>query len=69
MKQKHSDYKLVPYPKLRRTMGVEERSFLRKPMIHGLIEVDVTRARAYLRGHKANTGEALPDREELSFTK
>ena len=49
MKQKQSDYQLVPYPKLRCTMGVTERSFLRKRMIHGLIEVDVTRARAYLR--------------------
>ena len=59
MEQKHHDYQLVPYPKLRRTMGAAERSFLRKPMIHGLIEVDVTRARAYLRGHKAKTGESL----------
>src|SRR3989442_5791716 len=30
-----------------------------KPMIHGLIEVDVTRARAHLREHKATTGESL----------
>src|SRR3989442_756506 len=30
-----------------------------KPMIHGLIEVDVTRARAHLREHKAKTGESL----------
>jgi pyruvate/2-oxoglutarate dehydrogenase complex dihydrolipoamide acyltransferase (E2) component len=59
MKQKHHDYQLIPYPKLRRTMGVAERSFLRKPMIHGLIEVDVTMARASLRDHKANTGESL----------
>jgi 2-oxoacid dehydrogenase/acyltransferase catalytic subunit len=36
MKQKHHDYQLIPYPKLRRTMEVAERSFLRKPMIHGL---------------------------------
>ena len=59
MKQKHHDYQLIPYPKLRRTMAVAERSFLRKPMIHGLIEVDVTRARAHLRDHKAKTGESL----------
>jgi hypothetical protein len=32
MKKKHLDYEVVPYPKLRRT-----------PMIHGLLEVDVTR--------------------------
>ncbi len=28
-------------------------------MIHGLIEVDVTRARKFLRDHKENTGESL----------
>jgi len=28
-------------------------------MIHGLLEVDVTRARAHLREHKATTGETL----------
>lgn len=28
-------------------------------MIHGLLEVNVSRARAYLRDHKANTGESL----------
>jgi len=31
----------------------------RKPMMHFLIEVDVTRARQSIRDHKANTGEAL----------
>ncbi len=59
MKQQHVDYQLVPYPKLRRTMAVAERSFQHKPMIHGLIEVDVTRAREFLREHKAKTGESL----------
>ncbi len=34
-------------------------SVQRKPMIHGLLEVDVTGARAYLRDHKARTGKAL----------
>jgi len=29
------------------------------PFIHGLLEVDVSRARAFLRDHKANTGESL----------
>ena len=28
-------------------------------MIHGLLEVDVTKARAFLRDHQATTGEAL----------
>jgi pyruvate/2-oxoglutarate dehydrogenase complex dihydrolipoamide acyltransferase (E2) component len=59
MKQQHADYQVVPYPKIRRIITVMLRSFQRMPMIHGLIEVDVTRARAHLREHKAKTGEAL----------
>ena len=59
MKQKHVDYKVVPYPKIRRFEAVIMRSIRRTPMIHGLIEVDVTKARAFLRDHKANTGESL----------
>jgi pyruvate/2-oxoglutarate dehydrogenase complex dihydrolipoamide acyltransferase (E2) component len=59
MKQQHVDYQVVPYPKMRRWMAVTFRSTQHKPMIHGLIEVDVTRARAFLREHKAKTGEAL----------
>ncbi len=62
MKQQHADYQVVPYPKMRRAMAVMLRSFQRTPTIHGLLEVDVTRARAFLRDHKANT------RESLSFT-
>lgn len=30
MKQKHHDYQLVPYPKLRRTMAVAERSLMKE---------------------------------------
>ena len=59
MKKKHNDYEVVPYSKLRRVMAVTLRSAQRKPMIHGLIEVDVTRAREFLREHKAKTGESL----------
>jgi pyruvate/2-oxoglutarate dehydrogenase complex dihydrolipoamide acyltransferase (E2) component len=59
MKQQHVDYQVVPYPKGRRLEAVLLRSVQRTPMIHGLIEVDVTRARAFLREHKANTGESL----------
>ena len=59
MKQQHTDYQVVPYPKLRRLEAVMDHSVLLTPMIHGLIEVDVTRARAFLRKHKANTGESL----------
>jgi hypothetical protein len=44
----HND-QVVPFSKLRRVMAITLRSAQRKPMIHGLIEVDVTRAREYLR--------------------
>jgi pyruvate/2-oxoglutarate dehydrogenase complex dihydrolipoamide acyltransferase (E2) component len=59
MKQKHDDYQVVPFSKMRRIIAVMLRSFQRMPMIHGLIEVDVTRARVFLREHKAKTGESL----------
>src|SRR6266480_1582662 len=58
-KKKHNDYKVVPYSKLRRVLAVTLHSAQRKSMIRGLIEVDVTRAREFLREHKANTGESL----------
>ncbi len=59
MKQKHAGYKMAPFPKFRRFEAVMLRSIQRMPMIHGLLEVDVTRARAHLREHKAKTGETL----------
>jgi len=40
-------------------MAFAMRSVQRKSMIHGLIEVDVTRAREFLREHKAKTGKSL----------
>jgi pyruvate/2-oxoglutarate dehydrogenase complex dihydrolipoamide acyltransferase (E2) component len=59
MNKQHDDYKVVPYPKLRRVLAVMYRSVQGKPMTHGLLEVDVTRARTFLREHKAQTGESL----------
>jgi len=59
MKQQHADYQVVPYPKIRRWMAAMFRSVQHKPMMHGLLEVDVTRARAQLREHKVITGESL----------
>jgi len=59
MKQKHVDYQMVSYSKARRFMAAARRSVKRTPRMHGLIEVDVTRAHAFLRDHKAKTGEAL----------
>jgi len=59
MEQQHADYQVVPYPKIRRFMAATYRSTHHKPMIHGLLEVDVSRARAFLREHKTITGESL----------
>lgn len=59
MKQKHADYQLVPFPKIRRAYMDVLREGQRKHMIHALLEVDVTNARQYLRQYKAKMGEAL----------
>jgi len=59
MNQQHHDYQVASYPKMRRLEALAYRSVQHKPMIHGLIEVDVTRARAFLREYKVTTGEAL----------
>jgi pyruvate/2-oxoglutarate dehydrogenase complex dihydrolipoamide acyltransferase (E2) component len=59
MKQQHADYLVVPYSKIRRLMAIEFRLSRHMPFIHGLLEVDVSRARALLREHKARTGESL----------
>ena len=55
----HSEDQVLPYPKGRRFLEAAIRSTHHKPMIHGLLEVDVTKARAFLRDQKAETGEAL----------
>ena len=52
-------YHVIPFPKLRRALAITYPSVQRVPKIHGLIEVDVTRARQFLREHKAHTGESL----------
>jgi len=59
MNKKHHDYKVVPYPKVRRVLGAMYPSIRRRPLIHGLSEVDVTKAREFLHAHKARTGESL----------
>jgi len=59
MNKQHDVYEVIPYPKLRRALAVTLRSAKGKSMIHGLLEVDVTKAREFLQDHKANTGEPL----------
>lgn len=59
MKRQHADYQVVPYRRFRRWTAAAYRSVRFRPMIHGLIEVDVTRPRAILRAHQAKSGESL----------
>jgi pyruvate/2-oxoglutarate dehydrogenase complex dihydrolipoamide acyltransferase (E2) component len=57
MKQQGEGH-VIPYSKSRRFMREAIRSTHHKPMMHGLLDVDVTKARAYLQEVKARTGEA-----------
>jgi pyruvate/2-oxoglutarate dehydrogenase complex dihydrolipoamide acyltransferase (E2) component len=59
MNKQHDDYKITPYPKIRRALAITLHSAQHKPMIHGLIDVDVTNIRKFLQEHKAKTGESL----------
>jgi pyruvate/2-oxoglutarate dehydrogenase complex dihydrolipoamide acyltransferase (E2) component len=49
----------VPFPAARQLIVEAGRMGSRRPLIHGLLEIDVTRARAVLHDHKARTGETL----------
>ncbi|HEU4354118.1 MAG TPA: 2-oxo acid dehydrogenase subunit E2 [Actinomycetota bacterium] len=55
MKQR-TESQVVPFTKSRRFMREAIRSTHHKPMMHGLLEVDVSKARAYLREEKERTG-------------
>src|SRR6476661_6170557 len=59
MKQQRTSYRMVPYPRYMRFAAAAYQSVRHKPMIHGLLEVDVTAARTALRAYKARTGESL----------
>ena len=59
MKRQYADARVIPYPKYWRFAAAANRSVRHKPMIHGLIEVDVTAPRAIVRDYKAKTGETL----------
>lgn len=64
-KRRHSgsaEYDVTPYSVFQRFEAAGSQSVRHKPMIHGLLEVDVTSARAALREHELRTGE------KLSFT-
>lgn len=57
-----AEYEIIPFPRMRYLTIDVMRIAHRKHMIHGLIEVDVTRPRKYIREQEASTGD------ELSFT-
>jgi pyruvate/2-oxoglutarate dehydrogenase complex dihydrolipoamide acyltransferase (E2) component len=59
MTREPAGYRTVPNPKVRRWFAAAFRSVHDRPMMHSLIEVDVTTARELLREHKASTGESL----------
>jgi pyruvate/2-oxoglutarate dehydrogenase complex dihydrolipoamide acyltransferase (E2) component len=52
-------YLVVPFPRLRRVLALMYPAVQRAHKTRGLIEVDVTEARQYLREHETETGEAL----------
>jgi pyruvate/2-oxoglutarate dehydrogenase complex dihydrolipoamide acyltransferase (E2) component len=54
-----SSYQTISFPRIRRLMVDGGRLARQKHVIHGLVEIDVTRARQAIRAHKAQTGEAL----------
>jgi pyruvate/2-oxoglutarate dehydrogenase complex dihydrolipoamide acyltransferase (E2) component len=57
-----AQYKIIPFPRIRQLTIDVMRISHRKHMIHGLIEVDVSKPRQYIRKREARTGE------HLSFT-
>jgi pyruvate/2-oxoglutarate dehydrogenase complex dihydrolipoamide acyltransferase (E2) component len=59
MKQKHADYRLVPFPKAQQILTVAMRLTEHKHMIHVLTEVDVSAPRQLIQEQKARGAEPL----------
>jgi pyruvate/2-oxoglutarate dehydrogenase complex dihydrolipoamide acyltransferase (E2) component len=59
MKTRRDGHTVLPFPRARLLMVDGGRRGLRQHTVHGLVEFDITRARAAMREHKAQTGEAL----------
>lgn len=59
MKSKTKKYSISPFPRNRLLMVDGGRIGLKRHMIHGLVEFDITKAREAIRDHRAQTGEAL----------
>lgn len=58
-REKPATFEIMPYPKVRQAMELTTRSAAKTRIIHGLVEMDVTCAREFIRQHKARTGESL----------
>jgi pyruvate/2-oxoglutarate dehydrogenase complex dihydrolipoamide acyltransferase (E2) component len=59
MKESKCSYEIAPFPRVREASIDVLRMGQQKHMIHGLTEMDVTKARQYINHHKADTGERL----------
>jgi len=59
MKHSRNSYKIEPIPRMRRFVFDAGHLGRRRHTIHGLIEVDVTTARQWLRTYAKNTGQSL----------
>lgn len=59
MDPKQPGFTLLPFPVERQTVIDSGRMAVGRPVILGLLEIDITRARGIFREHKARTGEGL----------
>jgi pyruvate/2-oxoglutarate dehydrogenase complex dihydrolipoamide acyltransferase (E2) component len=58
-RKKRDGYTIEPFPKMRRFAIDSGRLGRQRHIVHGLLEMDVTHARRYIREHKTRTGETL----------
>jgi pyruvate/2-oxoglutarate dehydrogenase complex dihydrolipoamide acyltransferase (E2) component len=56
---KRQGYEIVPFPRLRQLIVDSGRFATRKHHVRGLVEVDVSQVRQFIRDHKTKTGESL----------
>ncbi|MFN0122289.1 MAG: 2-oxo acid dehydrogenase subunit E2 [Blastocatellia bacterium] len=59
MSKNHAGYEVVPFPPARQFVVDSGRFAHRSHTVRGLLEIDVTKARQFIREHKATTGESL----------
>ena len=59
MADKRQGYETAPFSKMRQMQAEGMRLGGKRSTIHGLLEVDVTKARQFIHDHKARTGETL----------